>query len=232
MPLQTGRAARMWRLLAVFALTFLPLLPLSAHAAPAQIISGDPRNLVLRHEDAGKAIMWSKDEEGSDDGSPWFSRRWERDRDNEDVRVGPIITYSKVWVSKDEKAARSIFEKEKNRQKDFPEASDFKKGPFKFEGKYKEGDDSAALSACIDCNATSGINLHHRIVNLYQNVVWITYIFGRESVSTTQIATYFNDVVYDRVVPKPVEKPAEEPAPQPEPAPASPPAEPKPEGEE
>ena len=193
----TIRTSRLLRLVAALAI-LLAGAPLTAGKAVAQDTGRDPAEIAITNDEAGKSILSLVEKDGSDDYGRWLERRWERDRDNEDVRVGPIITHNKVWVARDVEAARSLFNEQVGKMQDFPEAWDKHKGPFAWEIEQR-GDEIAALSACDDCEGKSGVNLHHRVVMRKGNLVTVMYIFGRESVATQEIATYFVERLAERM---------------------------------
>ena len=190
----------MGRLLGLLALVAGLLASRAVGAALAQEPGWHPRDIAMFDEEAGKAATLTRDEEGSDDRSHWVHRRWERDRDSEDVGVGPIITHNTVWVAKDEAAARAIFREQAEKQKEFPESVDEHAGTF--EWKIDPiGDEVAALSACIKdaCNVDGAINLHQRVVVRKGRVVSVVYIFGRERRSTREATLYFVNKVVERM---------------------------------
>jgi len=174
--------------------------PQALRDALAQSDARDPREIALFDEDAGKAATLFADEDGADDRARWVHRRWERDRDNEDVRVGPIITDNRVWVARDVSSAQAIYQDQADKQIDFPEAADMHRGPFKFPKKIELAvDESTALSACVDCNGLTGINLHQRVVVRKGNVVSVIYIFGREKIATADLVLFFVGKLVERM---------------------------------
>ena len=190
-------ASRLVRLLALLAVLVAGAPP-AAGSALAQDAGPNPADIAVTNEEAGKSILSLVEKEGTDDAGRWVQRRWERDRDNEDVRIGPIITDNTVWVAKDVQAAQALFKDQAGKLRDFPEAADKHKGPYAWEIE-KRGDEIAALSACDDCEGKSGVNLHHRVVMRKGNVVTVMYIFGRESVATQGLATYFVERLAERM---------------------------------
>jgi len=190
-------ASRLVRLLALLAF-LVAGAPSATSSALAQDAGRNPADVAITNDEAGKSILSLVEKEGDDDYGRWIQRRWERDRDNEDVRVGPIITDNTVWVAKDVQAAQALFKEQAGKLKDFPESVDKHKGPYAWEIE-KRGDEIAALSACDDCGQNGGINLHHRVVMRQGNVVTVLYIYGRESVATQGIATYFVERLAERL---------------------------------
>lgn len=170
--------------------------PFVAVPAAAQDDLRDPREIIITAEEAGKEATIAADEEGTDEFGRWAHRRWLRDRDNEDVRVGPIITDSKVWVTRDVETAKKLFRREADKNVEFPEREDYARSPFPFKvevGQKPEelADEAEALSACIDCDTKSGINLHQRVTIRKGATVATVYIFGRETVATPELAVWF-----------------------------------------
>lgn len=206
-----GRATGMvLRLLAVLTIV-LASNPMAAQPAAAQ--SNNPRDIVTFDDEAGKAAFSTKDEDGSDSFGEFTHRRWNRDRDNEDVRVGPIITDSKVWVTKDVETAKRLFKQETDKNKEFPEREDNAKGPFPFkvgEGPKLEevAEETSALSACRDCDSIGSIDIHHRIVIRTGKYVATTYIYGRESVAKPELVVWLAKKMGERMRP-PAPEPAE-----------------------
>lgn len=194
----SGRPAGLLTLLAGLLLVNAQVGPFGAAIGYAQSADRDPREIATQDDEAGKAAILVADEDGSDDRSRWVHRRWERDRDNEDVRVGPIITDNHVWVAKDVAAAQAIFKDQAGKQLDFPESVDAHKGPFEWKIEPL-GDDVTALSACIDCNGAGGINLHQRVVVRKSNVVSVVYIFGRDKIATRELTKYFVTKTLERI---------------------------------
>lgn len=170
----------------------------SGAVAAAQSADRDPREIAITDEEAGKATVLFADESGSDDRGRWVYRRWERDRDNEDVGVGPIITANRVWVARDVSAAQAIFRDEAGKNQEFPESVDKHEGPFEWRIEPL-GDEVAALSACDDCDKRGGINLHQRVVLRRGNVVGVVYLYGRERNTTRELTRYFVDRVLERI---------------------------------
>jgi len=171
--------------------------PVGVGIAQAQVALPDPRGIALTDEEAGDSAVRLIDEEYTDARGRYLHLRWERDRDNEDVRTGPIVVDNRVWVATSVGTAQAIFDQEAGRQAEFPEAFDPRNGPFEFAIRPL-GDQVVALSACDDCNTRGGLNLHHRIVTRQGNVVSVVYTYGRESIATQGLATWFAARVADR----------------------------------
>ena len=188
---------RLVRILALFAV-LLAGGPFAGGSALAQDSDRNPADVAITNDEAGKAILSLVEKEGTDDYGRWIHRRWERDRDNEDVRVGPIITDNVVWVAKDVDAARALFKAQAGKMKDFPESADKHKGPYAWEIE-KRGDEIAALSACDDCDDKGTLNLHHRVVMRKDKVVTVLYVYGRDEVATQGLAMFFVDKLAERL---------------------------------
>ena len=189
--------SRLVRLL-VFAAVIVAGAPAMPGAVLAQGGDRNPADIAITNEEAGKDILGLSEKEGTDANGRWLERRWERDRDNEDVRVGPIITHNIVWVAKDVQAAQAVFKDQVGKMKEFPESADKHNGPYAWEID-KRGDEIAALSACEDCDDKGTLNLHHRVVMRKGNVVTVMYIYGRDEVATQGIAMFFVDRLAERL---------------------------------
>jgi hypothetical protein len=183
-------------LVVALAAALLAVAPLAAPAALAQ--DRNPADIATTMDEAGKDILSFVEEEGSDDYGRWVQRRWERDRDNEDARVGPVLTFNKVWVAKDVPAAEALFKEQAGKLREFPEAVDPARGPFAWDIQPL-GDQTAALSACVDCNDKGGLELHHRVVVRKGNVVGVMYIFGDEKVATQDLMLFFAGKLAERM---------------------------------
>lgn len=189
--------------------------PVRAQGAPT-----DPAQIALQPDEGGKSIMIYKEDGGEDQFGVWISRRWIRDRDSEDVSVGPIITHNTVYVAKDVEAAKRLFQREKEQNVKFPEAADFARGPFEWKIQ-RFGEETASLAACVDCNSINTINLHRRVVFRQGRVVAIMYLFGRERMVPEATMLMFLRRIDERArPPEPTPTPEPEPEPQPEPTPA------------
>lgn len=176
--------------------------PASAGVALAQDAGRDPNLIVLTNEDAGKSTTVVSEASGAGDRGSYAHRRWLRDRDSEDVGVGPIITDNRVWVAPDVPTAQAIFREEVAKQKEFPESADKHEGPFAFPiAPLALGDEVMALSACIEngCDTRGGINLHERVVVRKDNVVSVVYLFGRERNTTPELTLFFVNRVLERI---------------------------------
>src|SRR5215211_5727213 len=106
--------------------------PAGAGIALAQDGGRDPNLIVLTNEDAGKSTVMVSEASGVGDRGSYAHRRWLRDRDSEDVGVGPIVTDNRVWVAPNVPTAQAIFREEVAKQKEFPESEDKHEGPFAF----------------------------------------------------------------------------------------------------
>ena len=176
--------------------------PAVAGKALAQDAGRDPTSIAITNEEAGKATTIVADESGAGDRGSYAHRRWLRDRDSEDVGVGPIVTDNRVWVAPDVPTAQAIFREEVAKQKEFPESEDKHEGPFAFPiAPLAFGDEVMALSACIEngCDTRGGINLHERVVVRKGNVVSVVYLFGRERNTTPELTLFFVNRVLERI---------------------------------
>jgi hypothetical protein len=190
----------------------------------------DPRDFLLTAKEAGEAAKLTLETTGDTDLGRWARLRWERDRDNSDVRIGPSVLEQTVHVARDLAAARELFGRELGRQLEFPEAVDAHDGPFEF-AIAPVGDEVAALSACEDCLTKGTINLHHRVVVRKGPVVSVVYLYGREAVATQDLATWFAAAAANHVPDQlaegmpvgPTESVAAVPAPAPDPSVGTPP---------
>ena len=159
-------------------------------SAPVAAPAANPHDFLLTAEEAGEAAKLMHETTGDTDLGQWARLRWERDRDNSDVRIGPVVLEQTVHVAHNVIAARELFGRELGQQLEFPEAVDAHDGPFEF-AIAPVGDEVAALSACEDCLTKGTINLHHRVVVRKGPVVSVVYLYGREAVVTQDLATWF-----------------------------------------
>lgn len=214
-PLGRTLAAR-----ALLVLAFLAAAsPLALGGAAAQGELRDPREIVTSYDEAGKAAYIVKDEAGTDDNGRWAHRKWFRDRDNEDDRhVGPVVTASTVWVTKDVETAKRVFARQTELNKQFPEREDYARGPFDwaFKGDGPQPKDFAqewsAASACVQnaCDTKGAIDTHRRVVIRKENIVGAVYIFGRDEVATPELAVWFAKKLAERMPPYPEPDPTPE----------------------
>ncbi len=176
-------------------------LPFGAVTALAQDANRDPREIALTDDDAGKSTTIVPEEEGSDERSRWVTRRWERERDSEDVGVGPIVTHNTVWVARDVEAARAIFGDQEGKQFQFPESIDRHEGPFLWKTKVEGADQVSTLGACVRdaCDSRGSIDLHQRVVLRKGNVVTVVYLFGRSRNTTEELTRYFATKNLERI---------------------------------
>jgi hypothetical protein len=192
----TPRVPVLGRLTSWFLAALFVVAPLAGGTAVAQ--DRHPADIATTMDEAGKDILSFVEEEGADDYGRWVQRRWERDRDNEDARVGPVVTFSKVWIAKDVAAAEALFKEQAGKLKEFPEAVDPARGPFAWDIQTF-GDQTAALSACVDCNDKGGLELHHRVVIRKGDVVGVLYTFGSDKVATQDLMLYFAGKLAERM---------------------------------
>jgi hypothetical protein len=197
----------MSRLARILTIAILLLAGLPAGAAPALADDDqrDPRDIATTNDEAGKQTTQVYDLDGNDEYGHWADRRWIRDRDSLDVRVGPIVIDNIVWVAKDVETAKKLFRIQADQNNDFPErdkTQDGVNGPFPFPIELKPlmlAEEAEAKSGCLDCNAKQAINLHQRIVFRKKNVVGVVYLYGREQLATAELAVWFFQQVADRV---------------------------------
>lgn len=204
-----GRAIGTSRLARLSIVLFLLAtgLPLGIRPASAQDELRDPREIAITDEEAGKRTTQLADEDGTDEFGRWVHRRWMRDRESSDLHVGPVITDNTVWVTRDFDTAKTLYQIQVDKMREFPERDvlqDAAKGPFAFE--VKEGptlrefsEEAAALSACVDCDVKSVIYTHRRVVLRKGTVVVVMYIFGRENVATPEVAVWHARVIAERI---------------------------------
>ena len=190
------------RLVGLLALLFSLLLsgPPGASIAAAQA-DRDPAEIAITTEEAGKEAYVMADEAGQDERSRWVHRRWGRDRDNEDVSVGPIFTDNYVWVARDVATAQAIFKEQAAKGKDFPQSDqsqDRHDGPLEF-NIQPIGDDVAAWSACTRDRCEGRIDLHQLVLVRKGNIVTTMYIFGRERNTTQELVRWFVDRLLERM---------------------------------
>jgi hypothetical protein len=169
--------------------------PVSAASAQG---GTDPGPILVTAEEAGRDAVMMKDETGADDRAQWAHRRWERDRDNEDVKTGPVVIDHVVWIARDVATAKAMFNEQSALNEQFPEAADKRVGTFAWKVSGL-GDEVNGLSACDDCGADRDYNLHHRLVMRKGLVVSMSYVYGRQSVVPQTLGVWFASKILSRV---------------------------------
>jgi hypothetical protein len=166
----------------------MPHLVTLPPTARAQSIS--PRDLAVTDDEAGKQATRTLDEEGSDARSSWVHLQWERNIEGPDALTGPWTVHSSVWVTQDFASARAIFKEQADKNKSFPEAYYARGGTFPFP-LAGVGNESSALSACLDCNVKDEIHFHHRAVIRWGVVVEVLYLYGLDRVTQQDLARWY-----------------------------------------
>jgi len=156
----------------------------------AALAGVDPYSILITADEAGRQALETISEDTTDERGHWARRRFERDRETEDVRTGPIVIDHQVWSARDVEVARSIFAEQASLNGQFPEATDPRAGSFP-SGIGGLGEESAALSACDDCTDNREYHLHHRVVVRTGDVVNVVYLYGLESVVPESLAAWF-----------------------------------------
>ena len=167
----------------------------AATAVPADagggLYQGSARDIVFKLADAGKEATQSKFEEGSDARGNWARGRYERrDDSGSSDSLGPRVIDQTVYVAKTVDQAKQIFKDEVAKNQNFPEqdSRDERRGYFKFDIKNVV-EQTAAVSACNDCNGKDQILLHHRVVQQHDNIVSVMYLYGRDKRGPDEITT-------------------------------------------
>jgi len=173
-----------------------------AGAAPATAaIRGNPRDLAVTLDEAGKEAELADEEDGADNRAAWYAARYERPRDYAGYRSGPVTIESRVFVARDEQAARQILDEQAALNERFPEASERIGDPFEFEAADEVGADGRGLSACTSsCNSEKEIYVHKRLVSRVGAVISVVYIWGLDDPEDTTDwhARYFASLVAAR----------------------------------
>jgi hypothetical protein len=138
----------------------------------------DPKQAVLKIEDAGKEATQYLNEEGTDKYGPHARTRFERDRSNGASDLGPNVIDSKVWVAKDAESAKALF-KEQAAIKNFPERKESAEGSVEKIKPPSYGEEFSFTSAFFQ-NPDNKIFQHYRFVMRVGNVVSVLYLFGKE----------------------------------------------------
>jgi hypothetical protein len=138
----------------------------------------DPKQAVLKIEDAGKEATQYISEEGTDKYGPHARTRFERDRSNGSSDLGPNVIDSKVWVAKDVESAKALF-KEQAAIKNFPERKETAEGSVEKIKPTSYGEEFSFTSAFFQ-NPDNKIFQHYRFVMRVGNVVSVLYLFGKE----------------------------------------------------
>lgn len=175
--------------LGVVAALLLALVLASAPGVHAQD-TVDPVTLLLTNDEAGQAANVKRDSQGEEGPSHWARRRWERERDTPDAKLGPLILENNVYVTRDIESAKQVYAAEVAKLPTFPEAFDKLTGTFPFQ-MTPIGDESSALSGCNDCLAKDDIFVHHRVVVRKGPAVTVVYTYGPDKLATQELTTWF-----------------------------------------
>jgi hypothetical protein len=138
----------------------------------------DPKQAVLKLEDAGKEATQYINEEGSDKYGPFARTRFERDRSKGASSLGPNVIDSKVWIAKDVDSAKALF-KEQAAITNFPERKEKVDGPVEKVKPTAYGDDFSFSSGFYQ-DDDNKVWQHYRFEMRVGNVVSVIYLFGKE----------------------------------------------------
>ncbi len=152
---------------------------------PGDPPQGDPKGVVIKLAEAGKDAKQSNEKSYADGRQKWYEVRYERPTRYADYRSGPVTTYSKATIAKDEETATQLFNEAKAQNIKMPEAK-VNVGPwFELNTETADedlGDEVAGLSACREeaCKNSRDDELyqHHRIIMRVTNMVGILYTYG------------------------------------------------------
>jgi hypothetical protein len=178
--------------------------------------SSNPTDIVTFFDEAGKEAQTVADEAGTDKYGDWAHRRWTRDIDSSEKYIGPVITDSKVWVTKDVATAQALYKEQAEINVTMPERDTFADGPFPWE--IKEGpqlkdfsDESIGSSACRHnhCDEPGKVFTHRRVAIRVGRYVATVYLWGRDETATPELATWFARKMSERMHP-PEPEPTEE----------------------
>ena len=167
-------------------------------ASTARADGLSPREVAITDAEVGRQAARTIDKEGDDGRASWVDLRWERDQDSPDARTGPATIENLVWIARDLGTARTIYQEQSAKNKDFPEAFYAHKGPYAFPISGI-GDEVSAISACLDCNAKEELRLHHRVTFRRGVVVAVVYLYGAESTTPQSLASWFVAQAANRV---------------------------------
>jgi hypothetical protein len=202
------------RLLLLTLALSIATVPLTLETARAQ--SSDPTEIVTFHDEAGKQAQTVKDDAGSDRFGDWAHRRWTRDIDNEEKYIGPVITDTKVWVSRDVETAKKLYQQQADQNQKMPERDYDARGPFAW--VVKEGphikdfsDEGTGASACRhdSCDEPGKVFAHRRVAIRVDKYVATVYLYGRDETATPELAIWFARKMSERMRP-PEPEPIEE----------------------
>jgi hypothetical protein len=164
----------------------------------------DPKQAVLRIEDAGKEATQYINEEGSDKYGPFARTRFERDRSNGASALGPNVMDSKVWIAKDADAAKALF-KEQAAITNFPERKEKVDGPVEKVKPTAYGDDFSFSSGFYQ-DGDNKVWQHYRFEMRVGNVVSVLYLFGRDEFfqdhkdqTWTGLGDWFTSTIFHRM---------------------------------
>jgi hypothetical protein len=155
------------------------------------LYQGPARDIVFKLADAGKEATQMQFEDGMDTRGAWARGRYERrDDSGSSDSLGPRVIDHTVYVTKTVDQAKQLFKDEVAKNEKFPEQNsrDERRGFFKFDIKNIV-EQTAAVSACNDCNGKDQILLHHRVVQQRDNIVSVLYLYGRDKRGAEEITT-------------------------------------------
>jgi hypothetical protein len=150
--------------------------PAASSTTPAS--STNPKDVVLRLDDAGKEAFVVDTSDGSDKWGRWAHSRFERDRSDSASTLGPNVMDSKAWVAKDLDTAKALF-KEQAAIKSFPERKEPTTGPVEKVKPTQFGEDSS-YTAMYYQDDDNKIWQHYRFVMRQGTTVAVVYLFGKE----------------------------------------------------
>lgn len=148
-------------------------------AQPPAASSTNPKDVVLRLEDAGKQAVTVDTSDGSDKYGRWAHSRFERDRSDGTSTLGPNVIDSKAWVAKDLDTAKALYA-EQAAIKNFPERKEATTGPVEKVKPTLFGEDSS-YTAMYYQDGDNKIWQHYRFVMRQGTTVAVVYLFGKEA---------------------------------------------------
>jgi hypothetical protein len=141
--------------------------------------STNPKDVVLRLEDAGKQAFTVDTSDGSDKYGRWAHSRFERDRSDGASTLGPNVMDTKAWVAKDLDTAKALYA-EQAAIKNFPERKEATTGPVEKVKPTLFGED-ASYTAMYYQDGDNKIWQHYRFVMRQGTTVAVVYLFGKEA---------------------------------------------------
>jgi hypothetical protein len=157
----------------------------TATRIPRPSVKGDPKDLVIKEDDAGKNAEQELAKAGYDAKSVWYEVRYEKKETFANFRSGPTQIYQKAILAVDTDTARKIYDEQVKLNTKFPEATKRTGDQFEWdpkEGDEDVGDEAVGFGACErSCDTGGEIYIHRRVVFIINDLVGVTYTYGLDN---------------------------------------------------